>query len=168
MGVYAFMAEPPFRVTRMSTVPILSGSQNDEWHEGLPLVVFPCGALLRNGQWLVTMGVNDCASAWIEIPHKDVVKQAKIYEPICDPEAGKIHSIPEIPTEINGAADQPVAVEAGTGGSGLPLAPATDNQDGHRHARKRGTRATRKRAPKRSADGLRPGAGTAGGLPDGH
>ena len=72
MGAYAFEAHPPFRITRMSTMPILSGSKDDPWHDGLPLVVFPCGAILRNGTWTVTMGINDCESGWIEIPHNEL------------------------------------------------------------------------------------------------
>ena len=77
MGFLAFKAEAPFEVTRLSKRPILSGSQEDEWHEGLPLVVFPCGAILENGEWLVTMGVNDCCSAWIKIPHNDLTKTSQ-------------------------------------------------------------------------------------------
>jgi len=43
----------------------------------LPLVVFPCGAILRNGEWLVTLGVNDCESAWIKIPHERLMETMK-------------------------------------------------------------------------------------------
>lgn len=74
MGLYAFEANPPFRITRMSTLPILSGSKDDPWFEGLPLVVFPCGAIFRNGIWTVSLGVNDCESAWIDIPHTEIVQ----------------------------------------------------------------------------------------------
>lgn len=73
MGAYAFEAKPPFAVTRCSSLPILTGSKNDPWSEGLPLVVFPCGSILRNGTWFVTLGVNDCVSAWIEIPHEELL-----------------------------------------------------------------------------------------------
>lgn len=72
MGVYAFEAQYPFRITRISPSPILSGSIKDPWGPKKPLVVFPCGAVMENGKWLVTLGVNDIASAWIEIPHEDV------------------------------------------------------------------------------------------------
>lgn len=70
MGAYAFEAKPPFKVTRISSKPILSGSQDDPWKEGLPLVVFPCGAVLGPKNVVVTMGVNDYVSAWMEIPVK--------------------------------------------------------------------------------------------------
>ena len=74
MGAYAFEAKPPFKITRMTKKPILSGSQEDPWQEGLPLVVFPCGAVLQSNKFLVTMGVNDYVSSWIEIPLDDLNK----------------------------------------------------------------------------------------------
>jgi hypothetical protein len=73
MGAYAFEARPPFRVTRVVDEPLLTGSQMDPWATGLPLVVFPGGAILRDGKWFVVMGVNDCACAWIEIPHNELM-----------------------------------------------------------------------------------------------
>ncbi len=68
MGAYTFEAKPPFRVTRMTQKPLLSGSKEDPWAEGLPLVVFPCGSLMERNKCVVTMGVNDYCSAWIKIP----------------------------------------------------------------------------------------------------
>lgn len=72
MGAYAFEARPPFRITRMTEFPILSGSAYNNWVPTKPLVVFPNGALLRNGVWFVTGGSNDIESFWIDIPHKDL------------------------------------------------------------------------------------------------
>lgn len=80
MGAYAFASEPPFSITRATSLPLLSGSRRDPWNEGKPLVVFPCGALLRDGEWLVTLGVNDLACAWIKIPHEDLEQLAS---PVC-------------------------------------------------------------------------------------
>jgi predicted GH43/DUF377 family glycosyl hydrolase len=73
MGAYAIEAQPPFRITRMTSLPLLTGSKQDVWHPPQPLVVFPCGAIHRNKTWLISMGVNDLMSAWIEIPHDDLV-----------------------------------------------------------------------------------------------
>lgn len=73
MGVYAFEAHPPFRMTRMSSMPILSGSKQDKWFEGKPLVIFPNGAMLKDGLWTVVFGVNDLLSGWIDIPHRDLL-----------------------------------------------------------------------------------------------
>ena len=72
MGAYAFEAQPPFKVTRITREPLLAGSDQDVWSPRKPLVVFPCGSRLKEGKWLVTMGVNDLACAWIELPHADL------------------------------------------------------------------------------------------------
>lgn len=72
MGAYAFEAEPPFRITKITPEPLLSGSPYDRWGEGKPLVVFPNGSLLRDRTWFVTLGVNDLDSAWLDIPHADL------------------------------------------------------------------------------------------------
>lgn len=77
MGAYAFSAKPPFRVRYWTPEPLLTGSLKDPWEPGQPLVVFPCGALLRDNKWFVTLGVNDMASAWIEIPHEGLERQVK-------------------------------------------------------------------------------------------
>ena len=74
MGAYAFEAESPWRITRMSTLPILSGSRKEYWQDGLPLVVFPGGAMLQNGVWTVVYGVNDARCGWIQIPHQELLE----------------------------------------------------------------------------------------------
>lgn len=75
MGAYAFEAKPPFRITKITLDPLLSGSKQDRWFEGKPLVVFPCGSLYRDDKWLVSLGVNDLDCGWIEIPHRDLTKK---------------------------------------------------------------------------------------------
>jgi predicted GH43/DUF377 family glycosyl hydrolase len=74
MGAYTFESKPPFRILRMTTEPLLAGSRDDIWGKDKPLVVFPCGSRLKDGKWLVTLGINDLASAYIEIPHSDLDK----------------------------------------------------------------------------------------------
>lgn len=71
MGAYAFSAKEPFRVTRMTEKPILSGSDQDSRVHGdnKPVVIFPGGAVLENNGWTVVFGVNDEACGWIRIPH---------------------------------------------------------------------------------------------------
>lgn len=81
MGAYAFSAKPPFEMTRMTFRPLLAGSIADPWAEGLPLVVFPCGAVYENGTWLVTYGVNDYVCGWIEIPHSELESELAYVEP---------------------------------------------------------------------------------------
>lgn len=77
MGVYAFSARHPHKPTRISTAPILSGSHQDRFKKRGPAVVFPCGALLRNGKWTVSLGVNDLDCAIIEIPHEELIPTTK-------------------------------------------------------------------------------------------
>lgn len=74
-GLYAFEPTPPFKVVKMTTEPLLSGSRFDLWFSGKPLVCFPVGALLeKNGDWLVTYGVNDLQSGYCRIPHEALSK----------------------------------------------------------------------------------------------
>lgn len=72
MGAYAFESEPPFRITKMSSLPLLSGSKKDIWFEKKPLVIFPNGSIIKDGMWTVTFGVNDLDAGWIDIPHADL------------------------------------------------------------------------------------------------
>jgi predicted GH43/DUF377 family glycosyl hydrolase len=74
MGVYAFRAEPPFKLTRVSMFPILTGSPDDPSSPTKPVVVFACGAVLENKKWFVTFGVNDLKCGFIEIPHEQLLK----------------------------------------------------------------------------------------------
>jgi predicted GH43/DUF377 family glycosyl hydrolase len=59
----------------MTDEPLLAGSSQDQWAERKPLVVFPCGSELKDGMWLVTMGINDICSAWIKIPHMELLRK---------------------------------------------------------------------------------------------
>lgn len=84
MGAYAFLARPPFPITRITPKPILSGSIDDppgadflsqvdaDGNPPLPLVTFPCGAVLQGKKWIVTLGVNDYCTALMEIPHHEL------------------------------------------------------------------------------------------------
>lgn len=72
MGAYAFEAWPPFRPVMATALPLLTGSGKDPRELSAPHCVFPCGALLDGGTWTVSFGVNDCACAWIKIPHQEI------------------------------------------------------------------------------------------------
>lgn len=76
MGAYAFSTTPPFRMTRMTSLPLLTGSRHDPWIPGLPLVIFPGGSLFnsKTEEWTVVFGVNDCRSGYVKIPHSDLEK----------------------------------------------------------------------------------------------
>jgi predicted GH43/DUF377 family glycosyl hydrolase len=77
MGAVAFEAEPPFTPLLITHEPLLIGNQNDRWAPGKPLVVFPCGARIKDDKWLVTYGINDLSSGWVEIPHDDIIRLAR-------------------------------------------------------------------------------------------
>lgn len=72
MGAYAF--NEMFEIVRMSKAPLLCGSERDLNLIGGPLVIFPGGALIRNGEWFVVSGINDEQCGWIKIPHLDLEK----------------------------------------------------------------------------------------------
>jgi hypothetical protein len=74
MGAMAFRVNPPFNITRCTTLPLLSGSIKDQWYPPMPLVVFPGGAVFdeHRREWLVVFGVNDISCGYIRIPHADL------------------------------------------------------------------------------------------------
>ena len=77
MGAYMFNAEPPFNVTAITKKWILAGSEADSRMHGGPLVIFPGGAILKDGVWTVVFGVNDERCGWIKIPHVNLVEAMK-------------------------------------------------------------------------------------------
>lgn len=74
MGAYAFEAKPPFAITKISKLPILSGSRRNYWQPGKPMVVFACGSVFNGKNWIVTGGSNDLECFWADIPHELVVR----------------------------------------------------------------------------------------------
>jgi predicted GH43/DUF377 family glycosyl hydrolase len=61
MGYYKFESKPPFKIVEMSEKPILYGNEYDErtLKDLSPLVVFPCGAIEKDGKFIVSFGFND-------------------------------------------------------------------------------------------------------------
>ncbi|MBI2809025.1 MAG: hypothetical protein HYX68_28915 [Planctomycetes bacterium] len=56
-GLYTFDPMPPFTIRRWSNRILFStGDQLSGWNK---LVVFPCGALLRRGHWIISYGWQD-------------------------------------------------------------------------------------------------------------
>ena len=76
-GAYAFGPKPPHRPEVVSVEPILSASRHDPQRAHLPLVVFPCGAVMRDEEWWVSLGVNDHSTAVARIPHDWLVKRVR-------------------------------------------------------------------------------------------
>lgn len=81
-GAIGFETTPPYRPKLITAEPILQGSQNDVWAQRKPLVVFPCGALFLNNHWLVSMGVNDMKSAYLELSHESLLSRMKPIEDV--------------------------------------------------------------------------------------
>ena len=83
MGAYAFEAKAPFRIVRMTTLPILSGTNQQDWWPGLPAVVFPCGAFfdIAKNQFVVSYGINDVDCGYIKLPLGDMLEITKVIRP---------------------------------------------------------------------------------------
>lgn len=64
VGVYTFSASPPYRPLRITPDPILWADHATKPADQYVSCVFPCGAVLDGGRWLVSMGVHD---RWTEI-----------------------------------------------------------------------------------------------------
>lgn len=75
MGALAFESKPPFKITRISTEPLLSGNPDDVWHENKPMVVFPCGVIFDGKNHFVTGGSNDLQTFWAELPHAKLIEE---------------------------------------------------------------------------------------------
>ncbi len=75
MGAYAFNPKPPFDIDLVTIAPLLSGSYDDPHSDTKPIVVFPCGAIIRDKKWLITFGVNDLKCGFMEIPHNDLLER---------------------------------------------------------------------------------------------
>lgn len=67
IGIAVFEAQPPFRITRITHDPIDIADPSTNPKPGVD-VLFPCGAIFVNGQWVVSMGVHD---KWTEIRFYD-------------------------------------------------------------------------------------------------
>jgi len=67
LGLYVFEARPPFAIKRfVPSVILQADTKIPDWNKS---VVFPCGALLRGSEWLISYGQNDreCRLAWFSV-----------------------------------------------------------------------------------------------------
>ncbi len=75
IGACLMNPEPPFNVLRVSSKPILWGSETDSLtreqraacRHRKPNVVFPGGVVERDNHWLLSVGVNDAACAIVKV-----------------------------------------------------------------------------------------------------
>jgi predicted GH43/DUF377 family glycosyl hydrolase len=71
MGYYKFRAEPPFDIIEVMEEPILWGNNILPRREPLvPYCVFPCGFILKDDTFIISLGVNDedCAILEYKLP----------------------------------------------------------------------------------------------------
>jgi predicted GH43/DUF377 family glycosyl hydrolase len=73
MGAYTFESEPPFRIVHLTPEPILCGSSQDINNFDNQWVIFPCGAVLIDSEWIVSFGINDERCGWVRIPHEKLL-----------------------------------------------------------------------------------------------
>jgi predicted GH43/DUF377 family glycosyl hydrolase len=59
VGIYTFAARPPFEVCRVASTPVLLPDEHDRPAGLGASVVFPCGALWREGRWVISYGYHD-------------------------------------------------------------------------------------------------------------
>lgn len=69
MGYYKFESEPPFKIVEISEKPILWGNESDDriLPEFNPIVVFPCGSIIKDDKFVVSFGFNDEKTGIVEI-----------------------------------------------------------------------------------------------------
>jgi predicted GH43/DUF377 family glycosyl hydrolase len=70
VGYYEFESKPPFRIIRQSPDPLLWAKEHEVQRPayGSARVVFPCGAIVRDGRWFVSAGVGDQRVEILEWP----------------------------------------------------------------------------------------------------
>ena len=72
-GAYLIQSKPPYKVTHLSIEPLVYGSrQNLFCGGGNGKCIFPCGHIERNGNFLVSCGVNDTFNCIIQIPREKI------------------------------------------------------------------------------------------------
>lgn len=72
VSAYAFEAKPPFAMTRLANVPLLSSK--DDAGECPCSCVICGGAVFKDGRWILAVGAHDDQCLRIDIPHEDVLK----------------------------------------------------------------------------------------------
>ena len=71
-GLYSFEAKPPFRPLHITHDPVVYGDSRTRPKGWVINNFFPCGALLEDGEWLVSAGYHDMEVALVRWDAKDV------------------------------------------------------------------------------------------------
>jgi predicted GH43/DUF377 family glycosyl hydrolase len=69
--LYAFDASPPFRIRRMVPEPILTADTITKPRDQYASVVWPGGAVLRDGVWTLACGIHDRTISFYQFGHAD-------------------------------------------------------------------------------------------------
>jgi len=72
VGAYCFEVEPPFKIIEFSSKPIIEASFDNKAIHGSPAVLFPSGLMSHNNEIILSIGVNDCSSFILRIPHNEI------------------------------------------------------------------------------------------------
>jgi len=79
IGVHTFENQPPFHLARSAELPVLVPDEHERPGAGPPSVVYPCGVVMRNNQWVVSYGNYD---TWCELAAFDVNQVEKMLQPV--------------------------------------------------------------------------------------
>ena len=71
---YVYEPKPPFRILQVSQQPILTGDERYAWDcpHWKPRICIPYGAVARGNGWRVSLGLNDCECAIVDLTDNDL------------------------------------------------------------------------------------------------
>lgn len=74
-GAIIFNPEPPFQPLWITPEQLLSGTTAEHWGPRKPACVFPVGMIRRGGRVLITLGINDLRSGWLDAPIESITSR---------------------------------------------------------------------------------------------
>jgi predicted GH43/DUF377 family glycosyl hydrolase len=74
-GIYTFAAQPPFTIRRVMRNPVLEPDPLGGIAADRKLIVYPCGAIFHEGNWLVSYGVHDRGIELAVVDHAALLQQ---------------------------------------------------------------------------------------------
>lgn len=80
-GLYTFDVNPPFRVRRIISDPILWANTNNKPSDQYAHVIFPCGAVRQEDKWILCCGVHDRWTELHEFSHADLESRLREFTP---------------------------------------------------------------------------------------
>jgi hypothetical protein len=74
IGAYKFSKSAPFSIIQSTKVPILTASLNNPFVKNSPISLLAHGLALDEKHVVISLGVNDAASAIVRLPTEEIVK----------------------------------------------------------------------------------------------